>query len=43
VILGLREEAKRKQGSAFDLKEFHRSLLEGGEVRLDYLTSQNSI
>jgi uncharacterized protein (DUF885 family) len=40
VILGLREEAKRKQGSAFDLKEFHRSLLEGGEVRLDYLTSQ---
>lgn len=41
VILGLREEAKRKQGSAFDQKEFHRSLLEGGEVRLDYLTSRS--
>ncbi|MGH8926048.1 MAG: DUF885 domain-containing protein [Acidimicrobiia bacterium] len=39
VILSLRDEAKRKQGSAFDLKEFHRSLLGGGEVRLDYLTT----
>jgi uncharacterized protein (DUF885 family) len=40
TILSLRDEAKRKQGSAFDLKEFHRSLLAGGEVRLDYLMSR---
>lgn len=40
TILSMRAEAMRKQGSAFDLKEFHRSFVEGGEVRLDYLTSQ---
>jgi uncharacterized protein (DUF885 family) len=40
TILSVRDEAKRKQGSAFDLKEFHRSLLAGGEVRLDYLMSR---
>lgn len=40
AILSIREDAKSKQGSAFDLKEFHRNLLEGGEVRLDYLISQ---
>ncbi|HEY3427656.1 MAG TPA: DUF885 domain-containing protein [Acidimicrobiia bacterium] len=39
-IVGLREETKKKQGAAFNVREFHRSLLEGGEVRLDYLTSQ---
>lgn len=37
VILEMREERQRKEGARFDLKEFHRSLLGWGEVRLDYL------
>jgi uncharacterized protein (DUF885 family) len=37
AILRMREEAKRKEGGDFDLKDFHRRLLEGGDVRLDYL------
>jgi uncharacterized protein (DUF885 family) len=37
AILELREERKRTEGDRFDLKEFHRSLLGWGEVRLDYL------
>jgi uncharacterized protein (DUF885 family) len=36
-ILAIREEAQRTQGSSFNLKEFHRSLLGWGDVRLDYL------
>jgi uncharacterized protein (DUF885 family) len=36
-ILAIREEARRAQGSSFNLKEFHRTLLGWGEVRLDYL------
>jgi uncharacterized protein (DUF885 family) len=37
AILELREARRRKEGDRFDLKEFHRSLLGWGEVRLDYL------
>jgi len=37
AILELRDERRRKEGARFDLKEFHRSLLGWGEVRLDYL------
>ena len=36
-ILAIREEAKRTQGSSFNLKEFHRTLLAWGDLRLDYL------
>ncbi len=45
-ILAIREEAQRTQGSSFNLKEFHRTLLGWGDVRLDYLqeiTSSNSV
>ncbi|MFP3914187.1 MAG: DUF885 domain-containing protein [Actinomycetota bacterium] len=34
-ILDIRRRMER--GSGFDLKDFHRRVLEGGEVRLDYL------
>ena len=37
AILEMREQRQRKEGARFDLKEFHRSLLGWGEVRLDYL------
>jgi uncharacterized protein (DUF885 family) len=37
VILEMRAERQRREGARFDLKEFHRSLLGWGEVRLDYL------
>jgi uncharacterized protein (DUF885 family) len=37
AILELREARRRREGDRFDLKEFHRSLLGRGEVRLDYL------
>jgi uncharacterized protein (DUF885 family) len=37
AILDLRQERRRREGSGFDLKEFHRDLLTLGEVRLDYL------
>ena len=37
AILELREEQQRTAGTRFNLKEFHRSLLGWGEVRLDYL------
>jgi uncharacterized protein (DUF885 family) len=36
-ILDLREEVRRREGSAFDLKRFHRRLLENGDIRLDLL------
>lgn len=36
-ILRLRQEARDRDGSRFDLKDFHRRLLGWGEVRLDYL------
>ena len=39
AILNMRDELKAEQGSSFDLKDFHRRLLEGGDVRLDYLAS----
>lgn len=45
-ILGIREEAERAQGASFNLKEFHRTLLGWGDLRLDYLreiTAQNSV
>jgi uncharacterized protein (DUF885 family) len=42
AILRMREEAKRKEGGDFDLKDFHRRLLEGGDVRLDYLAESVS-
>jgi uncharacterized protein (DUF885 family) len=45
-ILAIREEAQRTQGSSFNLKEFHRTLLGWGDVRLDYLeeiTANNSV
>jgi uncharacterized protein (DUF885 family) len=38
AILGLREDERRRLGSAFDLKEFHAKVLGHGEVRLDMLT-----
>lgn len=34
-ILDIRQELEKRDG--FDLKEFHRRVLEGGELRLDYL------
>lgn len=34
-ILDIRQQLEKRDG--FDLKEFHRRLLEGGELRLDYL------
>ena len=37
TILDLREEMRLREGSKFNLKEFHRNLLGWGEVRLDYL------
>lgn len=36
-ILDIRDEAMRQAGPAFDRKEFHRRLLEGGAIRLDQL------
>ncbi len=36
-ILRLREERAAREGSAFDLKAFHTSVLSWGEVRLDHL------
>jgi uncharacterized protein (DUF885 family) len=36
-ILALRDEVRRRQGEAFDLREFHTKMLIGGEMRLDYL------
>lgn len=36
-ILDLREEVRRREGSGFDLKRFHRRLLENGDIRLDLL------
>ncbi|MFO7547890.1 MAG: DUF885 domain-containing protein [Acidimicrobiia bacterium] len=38
-ILGLRDEDRRRRGASFDLADFHRRLLTGGEVRLDMLTA----
>jgi len=37
VVLGLREELRRKQGAAFDLKTFHARVLGSGSVGLDHL------
>jgi uncharacterized protein (DUF885 family) len=37
VILGLREEARSKEGDAFDLKAFHERVLGSGPVGLDHL------
>jgi uncharacterized protein (DUF885 family) len=34
-ILDIRQQLEKRGG--FDLKEFHRRVLEGGELRLDYL------
>ena len=36
-ILAIREEDRRRRGSGFDLKDFHRRVLEGGAIRLDLL------
>lgn len=36
-ILDIREEDRRRRGAAFDLKDFHRRVLEGGAMRLDLL------
>src|SRR5919106_2825866 len=36
-ILGIREQARRRDGEGFDRKEFHRGMLEGGAIRLDQL------
>ena len=36
-ILAIRDAAQRAQGASFNLKEFHRTLLGWGDVRLDYL------
>ncbi len=36
-ILAIRDAAHRAQGASFNLKEFHRTLLGWGDVRLDYL------
>lgn len=36
-ILRLRDELRRRQGSGFDLKAFHSTVLTCGEVRLDHL------
>ncbi|HKX76477.1 MAG TPA: DUF885 domain-containing protein [Acidimicrobiia bacterium] len=37
AILDLRQQQRQKLGPAFDLKDFHRTLLGYGEIRLDYL------
>jgi uncharacterized protein (DUF885 family) len=36
-ILDMRRQAKEKAGAEFVSKEFHRSLLEAGAIRLDHL------
>jgi uncharacterized protein (DUF885 family) len=36
-ILSIRDEARRRLGPSFDLKDFHRRLLEAGAIRLDHL------
>jgi uncharacterized protein (DUF885 family) len=36
-ILAIRDRARRSAGAGFDLKEFHRRLLEAGAIRLDHL------
>lgn len=36
-ILSIREEAMRRRGSEFDLKEFHASMIENGPMGLDQL------
>ncbi len=37
VILELREEARQRQGDAFDLRKFHEAVLSSGSVGLDLL------
>jgi uncharacterized protein (DUF885 family) len=37
-ILAIRDQAQQKEGADFDLKEFHRTLLGWGTIRLDYLS-----
>jgi uncharacterized protein (DUF885 family) len=37
VLLELREEAKKRQGDAFDLRKFHEAVLSSGSVGLDLL------
>jgi uncharacterized protein (DUF885 family) len=37
-ILQLREEAKKKLGSKFDLRKFHDAILKPGAMPLDVLT-----
>jgi uncharacterized protein (DUF885 family) len=36
-ILSIRDRARLREGAAFDLKDFHRRLLEAGAIRLDHL------
>jgi uncharacterized protein (DUF885 family) len=36
-MLELREEARRREGAAFDLRAFHESILGSGSVGLDRL------
>lgn len=36
-IHGLRNELRSRLGAGFDLKDFHRRVLAGGEMRLDRL------
>jgi uncharacterized protein (DUF885 family) len=36
-ILTLREEARRRLGPAFDIREFHRAVLRNGALPLDVL------
>ena len=37
VVLELREELRRRQGSAFDLKAFHADVIGSGSIGLDHL------
>lgn len=38
-ILSLREDERRRRGASFDLKDFHRKVLETGAIRLDLVRS----
>jgi uncharacterized protein (DUF885 family) len=39
-ILSIREQAARRDGSGFDLRDFHRGMLRGGAIRLDHLREE---
>jgi uncharacterized protein (DUF885 family) len=39
-ILDIRDQAMTRAGNGFDMKDFHRRMLEGGAIRLDHLREE---